>query len=218
MGVVCRSDGTEEITKVGIVKKNKASNKWKSSNDSKDVVTEKPRETFRAQDGALITNYEVGYADEPEEDDKLNYAGGIKGIRALRRQRDNLPDVEPSSSSHLSYQNSQSNNSMNSKYEEESKRWILSMMWLASVLSASYWLITVILMKRRWKMGKQVVWFLKSELSLNINKCTFKINCSTNYNISIGSNSSFINLHLLIHIPLISLIYSCKALFSSGQG
>jgi hypothetical protein len=87
MGTVFRSDGTEEITKVGIVKKSKSNNnKWgKTNNDNKDIATEKPRETFRAQDGALITNYEVGYADEPEEDDKLNYAGGIKGIRALRK-------------------------------------------------------------------------------------------------------------------------------------
>jgi len=32
----------------------------------------------------MITNYEVGFGEEEE----LTYAGGIKGIRALRVQRD----------------------------------------------------------------------------------------------------------------------------------
>lgn len=40
-----------------------------------------PSEQIRAQDGALIINYEVPIEDE---EDKVVYAGGIKGIRALR--------------------------------------------------------------------------------------------------------------------------------------
>jgi hypothetical protein len=44
----------------------------------------RPNEQIRANDGALIINYEV-----PVEEDVV-YAGGIKGIRALRMQRDQL--------------------------------------------------------------------------------------------------------------------------------
>ena len=47
----------------------------------------KSSEQTRAQDGALIINYEV-MAEEDEE--KVVYAGGVKGIRALRFQRDQL--------------------------------------------------------------------------------------------------------------------------------
>ena len=40
-------------------------------------------------DGAVIINYEVAVEEEPEE---IVYAGGIKGIRALRKQRDVFED------------------------------------------------------------------------------------------------------------------------------
>ena len=43
---------------------------------------DKPHEKTRLQDGALITNYEVQFEEEVEE---IVYAGGIKGIRALRK-------------------------------------------------------------------------------------------------------------------------------------
>ena len=44
---------------------------------------DKPRERVKLLDGACIINFEI--KEEPEE---IVYAGGIKGIRALRKQRD----------------------------------------------------------------------------------------------------------------------------------
>ena len=49
----------------------------------------KPSEQTRANDGALIINYEVPIE---EEEEKVALAGGIKGIRALRMQRDAIND------------------------------------------------------------------------------------------------------------------------------
>jgi hypothetical protein len=50
-----------------------------------------PHETYKTQDGTLITNYEV-CGDEDEL--TPSYSGGIRGIRELKKQRDILPDVE----------------------------------------------------------------------------------------------------------------------------
>lgn len=47
---------------------------------------DKPHEKVRLGDGACIINYEVNVEEDQEEE--LVYAGGIKGIRALRKQRD----------------------------------------------------------------------------------------------------------------------------------
>jgi hypothetical protein len=41
----------------------------------------KSSEQTRVKDGALIINYETMLA---EEEEKIVYAGGVKGIRALR--------------------------------------------------------------------------------------------------------------------------------------
>jgi hypothetical protein len=52
----------------------------------------------------LITNYEL---TEEQEEEAVVYAGGIKGIRALRLQRDNLPDVdEPVGNNNSKYEES----------------------------------------------------------------------------------------------------------------
>ena len=58
-----------------------------SDNESEDEdkvlkPLDKAHEKTRLQDGALITNFEVQFEEEQEE---IVYAGGIKGIRALRR-------------------------------------------------------------------------------------------------------------------------------------
>jgi hypothetical protein len=53
----------------------------------KDKELHIPSEQTRANDGALIINYEVPIE---EEEDKVVYSGGIKGIRALRTQREAL--------------------------------------------------------------------------------------------------------------------------------
>lgn len=60
---------------------------YKASSDEKiPQQLLRPNEQIKTHDGALIINYEV-----PPEDDVV-YAGGIKGIRALRQQRDQLSD------------------------------------------------------------------------------------------------------------------------------
>lgn len=59
----------------------------KSGSDDEDESEEdnKPHEKIKLKDGATIINYEVEVEeDEPEEE--VVYAGGIKGIRALKRQ------------------------------------------------------------------------------------------------------------------------------------
>ncbi len=49
-------------------------------------MPEKPHEKVRLLDGACIINYEVQFEDEQvEEEEEIVYAGGIKGIRALRK-------------------------------------------------------------------------------------------------------------------------------------
>ncbi len=62
-----------------------------SEDEDKVLKPDKPHEKTRLMDGALITNFEVQFEEEPEE---IVYAGGIKGIRALRRQRDVFNEQE----------------------------------------------------------------------------------------------------------------------------
>ena len=91
--------GQEETEKIRPDKKkvplpkNKLLDEGSSENESdgedKVLKPDKPHEKTRLQDGALITNFEVQFEEEPEE---IVYAGGIKGIRALRRQRDVFTD------------------------------------------------------------------------------------------------------------------------------
>ena len=61
----------------------------KSTSDSELETSDnaKPHERIQLQDGAVICNFEVSFQDEPEPEEV--YAGGLKGIRALRKQRDN---------------------------------------------------------------------------------------------------------------------------------
>ena len=76
----------------GTTKKQPAKKRGDSDNDDDDDEEEeddKLHEKIKLQDGAVIINYEV--AEEPEE---IVYAGGIKGIRALRKQRDVFEDQE----------------------------------------------------------------------------------------------------------------------------
>jgi hypothetical protein len=51
---------------------------------NKEFLETKPNETIRLDDKSMIRNFEVDF----EEEEELAYAGGIKGIRALRVQRD----------------------------------------------------------------------------------------------------------------------------------
>ena len=43
-----------------------------------------PNEVIKLQDEVMIRNFEVDF----EEEEEIRYAGGIKGIKALRMQRD----------------------------------------------------------------------------------------------------------------------------------
>jgi hypothetical protein len=63
------------------LKKTSDSDEDEEDNEEDD----KPHEKVRLSDGACIINYEVNVEEEEEE---IVYAGGIKGIRALRKQRD----------------------------------------------------------------------------------------------------------------------------------
>ena len=52
--------------------------------EEKEFLKSKPREVVHTNDGVYIHNYEVDFQDEQE----IMMAGGIKGLRALRLQRD----------------------------------------------------------------------------------------------------------------------------------
>jgi hypothetical protein len=80
-------------------KKNTLKSRFESSSEEEEkeedneeddkFIADKPREKVKLQDGACIINFEVKFEEEQED---IVYAGGIKGIRALRKQRDILPD------------------------------------------------------------------------------------------------------------------------------
>ena len=87
------STGQEETEKIRpdkkkvILPKNKLlddddSSENEEEDEDKVLKPDKPHEKTRLMDGALITNFEVQFEEEPEE---IVYAGGIKGIRALRK-------------------------------------------------------------------------------------------------------------------------------------
>ena len=50
----------------------------------KDKLEKAPKEIITTEEGAMITNFEVEFGEEEE----ITFAGGIRGIRALRVQRD----------------------------------------------------------------------------------------------------------------------------------
>ncbi|TNV86125.1 hypothetical protein FGO68_gene14195 [Halteria grandinella] len=62
--------------------------KKKTDDDDEDESEEeddKPHEKIKLKDGACIINYEVEV--EKEEEEEQVYAGGLKGIRALKKQQ-----------------------------------------------------------------------------------------------------------------------------------
>lgn len=100
--------GSEQVQKIRPDKKPKVKkfkNRFESSSDEEEeekkgsddedeaeddkFIQDKPRDKVKLQDGACIINFEVENEEEPED---IVYAGGIKGIRALRKQRDIMPD------------------------------------------------------------------------------------------------------------------------------
>ena len=81
--MLIKATGSEEVKKV----KKKEAEQYKAHLSSEQKANQqliRPNEQIKTQDGALIINYEV-----PTEEDVV-YAGGVRGIRALRQQRDQL--------------------------------------------------------------------------------------------------------------------------------
>lgn len=103
---VYRATGTEHITKINTKKKTPFKH-GKHQDEHDDDEEEKPQEQTQAKDGALITNFEV----DVEED--TMYSGGIKGIRALKQQREFYTDEEIRQDEEKKYQYH--------KYEESKK-------------------------------------------------------------------------------------------------
>jgi len=64
----------------------------------------------------IINNFDVDFEEEGPD---LRMIGGIRGIRALRVQREYLPDTSASANQEIL---AASGGNMFSKYEEESKR------------------------------------------------------------------------------------------------
>ena len=48
--------------------------------EQKPFLETKPNETIKLQDSSMIRNFEVDF----EEEEEIAWAGGIKGIRALK--------------------------------------------------------------------------------------------------------------------------------------
>ena len=91
--------GSEQVYKIRPDKKPKAKkfkNRFDSSSEEEEekkeddeeeeeddkFIQDKPRDKVKLLDGACIINFEV---ENEEEQEDIVYAGGIKGIRALRK-------------------------------------------------------------------------------------------------------------------------------------
>ena len=84
---IITEEGQEEITTI----KKKKHLKFEGCDDKKATEKEeKPQEKIMAGD-VIIKNYDV---DFEEEEPELKLMGGIRGIRALRVQREYLKDID----------------------------------------------------------------------------------------------------------------------------
>ena len=85
--MIITEEGQEEITTV----KRKKTLKYEGCDNKKRIdQKEVPHEQINAGD-LIIQNFEV---DFEEEEPELKLMGGIRGIRALRVQREYLKDVD----------------------------------------------------------------------------------------------------------------------------
>lgn len=55
---------------------------------TESYLESKPNESIQLSDATVVKNFEVDF----DEEEEVAYAGGIKGIRALRVQRDLIND------------------------------------------------------------------------------------------------------------------------------
>ena len=84
------SDGSEEITQI----RRKKKLDFGRGEEDKQLVEDEhviPTEVIKTKDDFLIKNYEVDFQDE---DPDVKMSGGLRGIQALRVQRDYIQDVD----------------------------------------------------------------------------------------------------------------------------
>ena len=80
------NDGNEEVNQIRRKKQLDFGDKKKE-----DAVQEAPAEMIKTSDNFTIKNFDVEYE---EANPDIRMLGGIRGIRALRVQRDYMPDVD----------------------------------------------------------------------------------------------------------------------------
>ena len=99
------SEGNEEVQQI----RRKKQMNWGDKKNG-DGGQEAPAEMIKTGDEFIIKNYDVVYEEEQPD---LRMLGGIRGIRALRVQRDYMPDVDQG--------NAGQGGNMFAKYEKKSK-------------------------------------------------------------------------------------------------
>jgi len=82
------SDGSEEYSQV---KRKKRLDYGKGEDKPTYEEFVVPAEVIKTKDDMIIKNYEVEYE---EEDPDVKMSGGLRGIQALKVQRDYIPDVD----------------------------------------------------------------------------------------------------------------------------
>lgn len=83
------NDGNEEVYQ--IKKKKQLDFGDKKLKDKKQDQDQAPAEMIKAGDDLIIKNFDVDYEEESPD---IRMLGGIRGIRALRVQRDYMPDID----------------------------------------------------------------------------------------------------------------------------
>ena len=78
--------GKEEVQQI------KRKKKLDFGDKHRDEKEEAPQEVIHVADSMIIKNYDVDFEEEGPD---LRMLGGIRGIRALKVQREYLKDVEP---------------------------------------------------------------------------------------------------------------------------
>ena len=82
------TDGNEQIYQI---RRKKQLDFGDKKNRGKNIRQEAPAEMIKTGDDMIIKNYDVDYE---EENPDLRMLGGIRGIKAIKVQREYMPDVE----------------------------------------------------------------------------------------------------------------------------
>lgn len=87
------SDGTDAVQQLKPKQKIALNAKEKKAieeaEQTKHFLTDAPQEVVTTQEGALIQNFEVDFGEEKE----VRMIGGVRGLKALKQQRDELEKV-----------------------------------------------------------------------------------------------------------------------------